>query len=285
MNKIALSPNSLIGVPVLEYIDALVKAGYDGIGLRMYASPGVNYESVTQPVTGNAALMRDIKSALDSSGLILYDALSYYIRPNFDLERMLPSLEFAAELGFPYALAICDDPDSSRQVEHFGRLCDAVGKFGMTVSVEAPVTQNVVNTLPKALQVIKEAGRQNAVICLDTMHFWRVGHTADLLKTLDPKLLPYTQIRDGSPTSGPGAQAAGGPPTRQPAMGKGSVPLSEILDALPADLPLSIEWGPGRDSGYSAAEWAKIALDGTRAFLETYYAAKSSPPGAVVARD
>lgn len=43
MNKFALSPNSLVGVPALEYIDALQKAGYDGIGLRMYASPGVNY--------------------------------------------------------------------------------------------------------------------------------------------------------------------------------------------------------------------------------------------------
>ena len=75
MNKIALSPNSLIGVPALEYIDALVKAGYDGIGLRTYASPGVNYESVTQPITGNPALMHDIKSALQSSGLDLYDAL------------------------------------------------------------------------------------------------------------------------------------------------------------------------------------------------------------------
>ena len=28
MNKIALSPNSLVGVPALEYIDALVKAGF-----------------------------------------------------------------------------------------------------------------------------------------------------------------------------------------------------------------------------------------------------------------
>ncbi len=101
MIKIAMSPNSLIGVPALEYIDALVMAGYDGIGLRTYASPGVNYESVTQPVTGNPALTRDIKSALSSSGLILYDALSYYIRPNFDLDHMMPSLEFTAELGFP----------------------------------------------------------------------------------------------------------------------------------------------------------------------------------------
>src|SRR5436853_6671619 len=94
MNKIALSPNSLIGVPALDYIDALVKAGYDGIGLRMYASPGVNYESVTQPVTGNPTLMRQIKQALEDSGLIQYDMLSYYIRPNFSLERMLPSLQF-----------------------------------------------------------------------------------------------------------------------------------------------------------------------------------------------
>jgi sugar phosphate isomerase/epimerase len=271
MNKIALSPNSLIGVPALEYIDALVKAGYDGIGLRMYASPGVNYESVTQPVTGNPSLMRDIKNALDNSGLIRYDALSYYIRPNFDLDRMRPSLEFAAELGFAYALAICDDPDWTRQVENFGRLCDVVAGLGMTVSMEAPVTQNVVNSLPMALKVISESGRSNAVICLDPMHFWRVGHSPDLLKAQDPRLFPYTQIRDGSPTSGPGADPSAGPPTPQPAMGKGSVPLGDILDALPPDLPLSIEWS-ARGSGYSAAEWARIALDGTRAFMEEYYA-------------
>ena len=206
--------------------------------------------------------------------MICTTRLSYYIRPNFDLDRMLPSLEFSAQLGFPYALAICDDPDQSRQADNFGRLCDAVAGLGMTVSMEAPVTQNVVNTLPKAIEVIEDAGRPNAVICLDTMHFWRVGHTADLLRSLDRKLFPYTQIRDGSPTSGPGAQSGAGAPTRQPAMGKGSVPLGDILDALPPDLPLSIEWGPGRDSGYSAAEWAKIALDGTREFMESYYASR-----------
>src|SRR6478672_9594968 len=148
MNKIALSPNSLVGVPALEYIDALVKAGYDGIGLRMYASPGVNYESVTVPLAGNPQLMRDVKHALDGSGLERLDVLSYYFRPNFDLDHMRPSLEFTAELGFQYALAICDDPDWNRQVENFGKLCAAVGNLGMTVSMEAPVTQNEVNTLP-----------------------------------------------------------------------------------------------------------------------------------------
>ena len=58
------------------------------------------------------------------------------------LERMLPSLEFGAELGFPYALAIADDPDWSRQRDNFAALCDAARTLGMTISLEAPVGQN-----------------------------------------------------------------------------------------------------------------------------------------------
>jgi sugar phosphate isomerase/epimerase len=262
--KIALSPNSLVGVPALEYIDALVKAGYDGIGLRMYASPGVNYESVTQPIAGNRDLMNQVKRALDDSGLILYDMLSYYIRPNFDLERMLPSLEFGAQLGFPYALAIADDPDWSRQRDNFARLCDVAAGLGLTVSLEAPVGQNAVNTLPLALQLIAESGRQNAVICLDPFHFWRVGHSAELLKQAEPRLFPYTQIDDGVDTDGP-------PPRGRREIGAGSVPLFDILDALPPEIPLSIEWGRPRDSSsITPAEWAVIALNATRRFVEAY---------------
>ena len=152
VNKIALSPNSLVGVPALEYIDALVKAGYDGIGLRMYASPGVNYESVTQPLAGNPSLDEGGQTGAGRLGLILYDILSYYIRPGFDLDRMLPSLEFGAELGFPYALAIADDPDWNRQRDNFARLCDVAAGLNMTVTLEAPVNQNALNTLPKAYQ-------------------------------------------------------------------------------------------------------------------------------------
>jgi sugar phosphate isomerase/epimerase len=272
VNKIALSPNSLVGVPALEYIDALVKAGYDGIGLRMFASPGVGYEAVTQPIAGNPPLMREIKTALASSGLILYDILSYYIRPNFDLERMLPSLEFGAELGFPYALAIADDPDWVRQVDNFSALCDAAAKVGMKIAVEAPVVQNTVNTLPLALRLLADSAKQNAVICLDPFHFWRAGHDAGLLKAVDPSLLPYTQLDDGVDTDGP-------PPRGRREPGKGMVPLHDILDALPAGLPLSIEWSPPKDAGYSAAQWAKIAIDATRQFVDGYYAAKAQKVG------
>ena len=82
--------------------------------------------------------------------------------------------------------------------------------------MEASVTQNVVNTPPKALQVTEESGRENAIICLEPMRFWPVGHTADLFKRQDPRLFLHSQIRDGSRTSGPGADPSEGPPTSQP---------------------------------------------------------------------
>jgi hypothetical protein len=53
------------------------------------------------------------------------------------------------------------------------------------------------------------------------------------------------------------------------------VPLFDILGALPPDLPLSIEWGRPRDSNYSAAEWAKIALEATRRFVDRHAAARA----------
>jgi sugar phosphate isomerase/epimerase len=183
---------------------------------------------------------------------------------------MLPSLEFGAELGFPYALGIADDPDWNRQRENFAALCDAAGKLGMTVSLEAPVNQNAVNTLPKALQLIQESARENAVICLDPFHFWRAGHDPSMLQEGDARLFPYTQIDDGVDTEGP-------PPRGRCEIGKGMAPLFEILDALPPGLPLSIEWGRPRGSRYSAVEWAKIALDATRRFVEDYQAARQTP--------
>jgi len=184
---------------------------------------------------------------------------------------MLPSLECGAELGFPYALAIADDPDWNRQRDNFALLCDAAGKLGMTVTLEAPVGQNTVNTLPLAVQLIADSGRGNAAICLDPFHFWRVGHDASLLKDQDPRLFPYTQLDDGVDTDGP-------PPRGRREPGKGKVPLGDILDALPAGLPLSIEWGPPRDTGYTAAEWATIALDATRRFVDEYDATRATQP-------
>src|SRR5215212_11773630 len=153
MNPIVLAPTSLSRAAPLEFIDAAAKAGYDGIGLRMFASPGVGY-AVFHPVAGNAQLTADVKSALKDNGLKVYDVLSYYLQPDMDFDAMLPSLELAAELGADYALCIGDDPDWNRQVANFATFCDHAAQYGLTASLEAPVTQRQVNTIEKAVALV-----------------------------------------------------------------------------------------------------------------------------------
>ena len=266
MNPIVLAPTSLPSAEPLEYIDAAARAGYDGIGLRVFRSPGITY--AFHPIAGDKKLMSDVKSALGSSGLKVYDILSFYMQPEVDFEAMRAPLQFGAEIGAQYALVIGDDPEWPRMVDNFATFCDLAGGYGLTAAIESPVTQRVVNTLQKAVDLVQQSGRPNAVLCLDPFHFFRVGHTPDMLKGYDPRLFPYTQIDDGRDN----VQAPGG----RCAPGGGMVPLAEILDILPQGLPLSLEWSAGRDSGYSAAEWAKIALETTRKYLEGYYAAKKS---------
>jgi sugar phosphate isomerase/epimerase len=262
MNPIALAPTSLPNSAPLEYIDAAARAGYDGIGLRLFRSPGITYGFF--PVAGDKALEAQVKSAIASSGLKVYDILSFYMQEETDLESMRPALAYGAEIGAQYALVLGDDPNWSRMVDTFGKFCEMAGSFGLIASIEAPVTQRHINRLEKALNMVKES-KTNAVVCIDPYHFNNVGDTADMIKAEDASLFPYTQIDDGT----------GGAPAGRCAPGKGVVPLADILDALTPDLPLSLEWSAGRDSGYTAAEWAKIALDATKEYLAGYQASRA----------
>jgi sugar phosphate isomerase/epimerase len=260
MNKIALAPTTLPNSPPLEYIDAAVRAGYDGIGIRLFRSPGVTY--AFHPVAGNPSHMREVKSAIASAGLEVLDVLSFYLQPAMDLDSMLPPLAFGAEIGAKYALVIGDDPDWARMCDNFGRFCNAAARMGLTAALEAPVNSRTVNTLPLALQLIADTGRNNAVICLDPLQYFRAGHSVDLLRGQDPRLFPYTQITDGLAT---GARSA---------LGEGAVPLHDMLDVLPAGLPLSLEWPAPAGMSYTAAEWARMALEHTRRYLQHYDAEK-----------
>lgn len=253
MHTIALAPTTLPNAPPLEYIDAARRAGYDAIGIRLFRSPGITY--AFHPVVDNPALMRQVKSAITTAGLQVLDVLSFYLQPNMNLDSMRPALAFGAEIGARYALVIGDDPEWTRMRDNFGRFCAEAAQLGLTVSIEAPVNSRVMNTLPLALQLIAEAGCDNAVICLDPLQYFRAGHPVDLLKGQDARLFPYTQITDGHATG------------ERCALGEGAVPLRHMLAALPANLPLSLEWPAPAGASYPAVAWAQRVLEHTRAYL------------------
>jgi hypothetical protein len=146
VNKLICAPTSLPATEPLEYIDAVIAAGFDGMGLRMYSSPNVNYRSGSQshsaryPVTGDSAVMRGVRSALDNTGQ-LFEICSFYVQPDMDLDAIKAPVEFGASLGARYAMVIGDDPDWSRMVDTFARMCEVLAAMEVTAALEAPVAR------------------------------------------------------------------------------------------------------------------------------------------------
>lgn len=264
MNQLILAPTTLPAAAPVEFIDAAAAAGFDGIGLRLNASPGLPF----YPVAGNPALIREIKRRIADLGLKVHDILSFYLQADTDIGRYVAPLELGAELGAKYALTIGDDPDWPRMRDNFGRLCDVAAPLGIAASIEF-VPRRALANLPQTLRLMREAARPNVTLCIDPLHVTRSGATAVDLKKLDARLIPYVQLCDGILEPGePDPEGLGRTaPERRCMPGEGVLPLSDILAAVPAGIPISVEVPIEEKARLSPRAWAGLVAAKTRSFL------------------
>ena len=138
MNKLINSPQNLGKTEPLAYIEATRRAGYEGIGIRTYRSPGRSYNF--NPIVGNRDLERDVKNALADSGLEVYDLYSFYLQPEIDWDTVKPALEFGGEINCKYVVIIGDDPESNRMLDSMRKMIDIIEPLGMKTAIEAFAT-------------------------------------------------------------------------------------------------------------------------------------------------
>jgi sugar phosphate isomerase/epimerase len=280
VNKFVLAPTTLPEVSPLDYVDAAIHAGYDAVGLRLHKSPGLPFH----PVVGNAALVAEMKAMLKDSGLPVFDIFSCYLEPDTKMSDFTASLALGAELGGRYIMVMGNDPEFSRMRDNFGLFCDHAAQFNLAPTIEFVPTRPLC-TMAMTVRMIRETGDRGTV-CLDPMHFMRTGGTSAEIRSYGAKYFPYTQLNDGVLFPGEPNPADFGKMRQgqRKMLGEGDVPLYDYLDALPADLPLSIEipveLGAGlRDvkaKPYSPREWAAVALKCSRDFMEGYYASRAA---------
>ena len=280
MNKFVLAPTTLPTAAPLEYIDAAINAGYDAVGLRLHKSPGLPFH----PVVGNARLIAEIKAMLRDAKMPVFDIFSCYLEPETKISNFTASLALGAELGGKYIMVMGNDPDYSRMRDNFGLFCDEAARFNLVPTIEFVPTRPLC-TMAMAVRIINEAGRGTGTVCLDPLHFTRTGGSGAEIRSYGAKYFPYTQLNDGVPFPGePNPSDFGKMRQGQRKMlGEGDVPLCEFLDALPANLPLSIEIPIELGSGlrdvaakpYSSREWAAVALKNARDFMAGYRAARA----------
>jgi sugar phosphate isomerase/epimerase len=272
LQPLFLAPTTLMDASPLDLIEAARDAGYDGLGLRLHPSPALPHH----PVVGDAALIGRMKRALRQANLQVLDIYTFYLQPATRLDDFMPALALGAELGAGYALVQGADPSWSRLLDNFAGFCERARRLGLTASLEF-VPQRDLATLSQALRLVEESSQPNAAICVDPLHLARGGGTPDDLRDLDLRLLPYIQFSDGMLAEGEPdlvvAKRIGVGERRLP--GRGMLPLGELLQVMPDDLPLSIEVPRPVGASMPDAAWARTVIEETRRFIRARHAIKA----------
>ena len=272
MRAYSLSYLTASSLTPAQAIAVAAQTGYSHVGLRLSASmPGGAY----QDLLNDAHLMREARASMQNTGVGVFDIEVIRIGENFDASDWLALLEAAAALKARGVLVVGDDPDPARLAQSFGSLCALAQPFALTIDLEfLPWTP--VRDANGALAIVDAAGRpSNAGVLVDALHMARSTSTLADIAALPVSCLHYAQICDG-----PGSGSFTHEQMLRTAVyerllpGEGGIDLKGIFQALPPDLPVSIEIPHHiRQPQLGAREWARQALVATRAVLDRAEAA------------
>ncbi|MEX8518349.1 MAG: sugar phosphate isomerase/epimerase family protein [Leptothrix sp. (in: b-proteobacteria)] len=245
--------------------------GYRCVGLRLLPNAA---GAPQQLLLGQPAVLRETVAALDETGVGVFDLEIIRIGADFDPRTCLPLLEAGAALKAKAVLVAGDDPDLARLTDRYARLCELMQPFGLSADLEF-MPWTAVPDAQAALRVVAGAGQpSNAGILVDALHVARSGTTLDDLRAIPRALLHYAQICDA-----PTCAQIGRPFTVEEMIhtarcerllpGEGGIELRALFDALPSDLPVSVEVPHAvRLAQLGQTEWARQALVTSRALLE-----------------
>ena len=239
MNRsIALAPITTPELSPPQTVLAAARAGYSHVGLRLLPSmPG----GFSWPLASDPILLTETLDRMQETGIRVLDIDIIRLGPESQVDAFERMFETAAELGARAVLLVADDPELERLAENYAALCDLAGPFDLTVDLEfIPYSQ--VPDLATALRVLTRVDRLNAGVVIDALHVDRSGTRIADLSTIDPRWLHYLQLCDAPATRPVGTTALIHEARSERLLpGEGQLDLAGILQALPADLPISLE--------------------------------------------
>jgi sugar phosphate isomerase/epimerase len=253
---IGLAALTVLELSPAEQVSAAAQAGYTHVGLRLI------------PV-GNQVLPpldeRETERRLADTGVRVLDVEVFRLAPQTKVADFEPVIAAAARLRATELLVHGADPDEARLAESFARLCDLAARHGLAANLE-PMPWVDVSKVAKAKRVIGAAGRKNAAVLIDAIHFFREENTLEELAAVPRKNLRYLQLCDARAERPSDMQEI----IRQARSdrlfpGEGELDLRGLMRVLPADLPISVEVPYAKPM--SALDRAKHALSATRKLL------------------
>ncbi|MDQ7810784.1 TIM barrel protein [Amycolatopsis sp. A133] len=254
---------------------AAANAGYRYVGLRLTR---VTREEPHYPLATDPALMRATKARLAATGIEVLDIELARMGPTDEPRDFLRVLEAGAELGARHVITQLPDPDPVRKVDHFTELCDLARPLGLTLDLEFP-SWTETGDLTEAVRVLRAAGRPNAGLLIDVLHFARSGSGINELGELPREWFHFAHVCD-APGEIPATTAGLIYTARFERLfpGEGGLDAPGILAALPPGIPYTLEIPRAMlVAQVGASEHARLALAATRRHLNAVSPAALRP--------
>lgn len=240
--------------------------GYAHVGLRLAPnSAGAPHQAFLR----DPGMRRETLALLRDVPVKVFDLEIIRISEHFQLSDHLPLLEAGAQLQARAVLVAADDTDPHRLAHHFASLCDAVSKYGMTADLEF-MPWTAVKHAAQAHWVWQAAGQpHNAGILIDALHVDRSDTSLSDIQALPRQALHYAQWCDAQPgTHFSEAQLIHTARQERLPPGEGGIDLAGLAQALPAELPISVEVPHlVRQQAMGDEAWSGLCLDQTRKTL------------------
>lgn len=238
MHRYSLAHLSMIETAPIEVVRAAASAGFDYTGFRLTPTAS----GIDHGIIGNGAAIRELKSAIDDSGVGILDLEVLRLKDTGPTSDPMPLFEAAEYLGARYVITTLEDPDPVRRVESLALLAEQAAEYGVGLSVEFMLFSSAPN-LAAACEAVEACGASNVVVLPDVLHLTRSGGTPDDMLDYPARLFPYVQICGAN---GPGA-AADAVTARTEAVNarlmpdQGDLLVREFIECAPASTILSVE--------------------------------------------
>ena len=273
---IGIAHLTLLRLSPPELVTTAAETGYDFVGIRVKAVTEGEHQYPMEP---GSPMSRETLRRLDDTGLTVRDIEFLTLRPDTGPDDWRPALEAGAVLGASTFSVVGVDDDPARLTDTLARLTADGAAYGIRPTLE-PISYQPVSRVADAAAIARATG---AAVLLDALHIQRGGSSLDDVRALEPELVPCIQLCDGPlavpqtlelPAELPLGMKADGSVLQVEArvqrevVGEGGLPLAELLAAVPAATPISVEVPHARlQARLSAAEFATYNLRAVQALL------------------